>query len=267
MRIKSPSLLSVFRFGAKRQSLTDLRSLKCESSSGYSIPLLPDSFKQIIFGDCVETIDKVMIDRAVDRAANHVSNTKSEMPRRHYGSFPEVKLADMNRTSIKDHFHVIGGTFVQPIEDVIDKVLRCDLQNVPSVWNTYSGWTKYTVSGFENKSPSEEKLLVFDVEISVVTSRHHPVMATAYAPLSGTWYSWVRYVFPVLISFNDANLNQLNKMITPDSQKLFPISFFQVPRLATCLFNVYTNVPSSYCIVIDLYFYPLAKNMHVIEPI
>ena len=120
------------------------------------------------------------------------------------------EIPDLEGTSITEHFEKIGQRFVEPYEAIINEGLQ-QLEdrlhsNRPQTWSTEPGWTVYevlgesVVGGKRCVGPVGETFLVFDVEVNVATSRHLPILATAFAPLTGKWYSWTRLVMTTMMT-------------------------------------------------------------------
>lgn len=196
---------------------TRFRQLRCFASVP-QMSLLPESVRQRVFKTpplC--EAETARLDKAVAEAARWVSGNNGassstfsreetlEMPPEgptclHRSSdLPIFDLPDLEGESIIEHFEKIGQQFVEKYEAIIiqgllrlEDSLHCKR---PKTWSMESGWTEYkvldgNVVGKQCEGPVMEILLVFDVEVNVATSRHLPILATAFAPLSGTWYSW-----------------------------------------------------------------------------
>ena len=207
-----------------------IRQVRCFASLQTQIALLPESLRQKIFKTPpLSEFESSQLTKAVADSARWVSGGKTQSGSstfahdsqvgsqvesgllRASSNFPIFDLPELEGESIEEHFARIGQQFVQNYEAIVNEsIQQFDEQLTakrPYVWSAEPGWTEYDVAydgavfGKLCEGPVNEMFLVFDVEVNVATSRHLPILATAFAPLSGKWYSWTRYAIPCQINF------------------------------------------------------------------
>ncbi|KAG8830809.1 DNA-directed DNA polymerase gamma mip1 [Serendipita sp. 399] len=105
-------------------------------------------------------------------------------------------LPPLEGATIDQHFHNIGTRLAVPTRDLAHQFAACQVPQQPqdSEWRHWSGWTKYTldsdgrVIAERNVGPSDEAMLVFDVE---TMPKYHNYAVMACAVSSTAWYCWI----------------------------------------------------------------------------
>ena len=112
-------------------------------------------------------------------------------------------LPPLQGPNLDHHFWSIGNSVSEPYLSLSKEFSDCVLPTMPDSWVVDTpGWTKYYLDGSSHsvdEGPSDESMIVFDVETLPHISQH-AVMAVAASQYH--WYSWIS---PYLTKHSDSN--------------------------------------------------------------
>ncbi|KAF5400151.1 hypothetical protein PHET_06648 [Paragonimus heterotremus] len=147
------------------------------------IQMISRELQQNLFGCTIHQYDAAP-NTILKELERHGINIDRPQPSRSPVTLPFLELIGRD---IGEHMEHISKDLVAPYLKLLMQ-FTLPIPEMPALWRTEPGWTRYGPNGVEKVVAPLEDIIVFDTEV-LMQEGNLPTMAVALSPVA--WYSWV----------------------------------------------------------------------------